>query len=361
MAEPFALDLTDPVALTAQLIDIPSVSGEEKRIADIVWESLSVMPHLHGTRDGDSMILRTELGRDRRVIVAGHLDTVPPNGNQRSRVVEVDGVESVWGRGSVDMKGGVAAAVVLAAELTEPTMDVTWVFYDHEEVATHLSGLGRLVRNHAELLEADMAILGEPTAANIEGGCNGTVRVIGTIKGVAAHSARAWKGDNAIHRAAPVVERIAAFGNPVVPVDGLDYRESMSVVGISAGGAMNVIPDSVRIVVNYRFAPSMTGAEAVARVEQMFDGSGAELVADDIAEGARPGLDSPIVQTFLDAAGDVPVGPKYGWTDVSRFSALGMPALNYGPGDPELAHTDDEAAPIEQITACTDVLRRWLS
>ncbi|MDN5963986.1 MAG: succinyl-diaminopimelate desuccinylase [Actinomyces sp.] len=355
------LDLTDPVALTAQLVDIPSVSGDEGALVDALEEALSAHPHLEVLRDGDAVVARTHLGRDARIVIAGHTDTVPISGNVPSRRESREGVDTLVGRGSVDMKGGVAIAAHLAATLTEPRHDVTWVFYDHEEVAASLNGLGRLCARHPDWLHADLALLGEPTAAQVEGGCNGTLRVIAHFPGVAAHSARAWRGENAIHKTAPVIARIAAFGNPVVTVDGLDYRESLSVVGIRGGGANNVIPDSATMTVNYRFAPSKHGEEAMEVLRQVFEGSDASLEVDDLAEGARPGLDSELVQEFLAAAGDVRVGPKYGWTDVARFSALGIPALNFGPGDPLLAHTVDEHLPVEQITRCAGVLEGWLA
>lgn len=389
-AEP--LDLSDPVRLAAQLVDIPSVSGQESRIADAVERALRACPHLGVDRDGDAVVARTRLGRSRRVVLAGHLDTVPINGNVPGRFetrMEADGgrpTEVLWGRGSVDMLGGVAVLLHAAARLRAPRHDVTWVFYDHEEVAASLNGLGRLAARHPDWLAGDLAILGEPTAGQIEGGCNGTLRVIATFPGVAAHSARSWRGDNAIHRMGPVIDRIAAFGNPVVAVDGLDYRESLSVVGIRGGGAANVIPDSATMTVNYRFAPSTTGERAVDVVRSLLAGSGAALAVDDIAEGARPGLDSPLAQEFVAAAeraarrpaggesnrsrrgrgpnsaeGGIRIGPKDGWTDVARFSALGTPALNYGPGDPLLAHTADEHTPVDQIRRCATTVVDWLT
>ncbi|MGO3795685.1 MAG: succinyl-diaminopimelate desuccinylase [Pauljensenia sp.] len=354
------LDLSDPVTLTGQLVDIPSESGEEASIVGVLEAALAGIAHLEVLRDGNALVARTHLGRDARVVIAGHLDTVPIVDNVPSRREVREGVDTLVGRGSVDMKGGVAIQAHLAATLPAPRHDVTWVFYDHEEVAASLNGLGRLSRHHPDWLLGDLALLGEPTAAQIEGGCNGTLRVIAHFPGVAAHSARAWRGENAIHKAAPVIERIAAFGNPVVTVDGLDYRESFSVVRFEGGRANNVIPDSATMTVNYRFAPAMHGDEAMEVVRGVFEGSDATLEIDDLAEGARPGLDSPLAQEFISAAGDVRVGPKYGWTDVARFSALGVPALNYGPGDPLLAHTVDEHVPVDQITRCSDVLRRWL-
>jgi succinyl-diaminopimelate desuccinylase len=258
------------------------------------------------------------------------------------------------------MKGGCAVMLALAVELTDPVVDVTWVWYDNEEVDSSLNGLGRIARERPELLEADFAILGEPSNGEIEGGCNGTIRIDVTTRGRRAHSARAWMGENAIHAVAPVLERLAAYTPREVEVDGLVYRESLSAVGISGGVAGNVIPDACTVHVNYRFAPNRSGAEALAHLEQLFAGLPVEIMVADLAEGARPGLDAPLAQQFVSAVGGE-ARPKYGWTDVARFSALGIPAVNYGPGDPSLAHADDERVPVEQIERVEAGLRRWLT
>lgn len=354
-----ALDLaaTTP-ELTRQLVDVFSVSGEEAAIADAIEAAMRAQPHLEVTRDGDAVIARTTLGRAQRVVIAGHIDTVPVNGNLPARLDD-DGA-TLWGRGTVDMKGGCAVMLALAAELDAPAVDVTWVWYDNEEVDSSLNGLGRIARERPELLEADFAILGEPSNGEIEGGCNGTIRVDVTTRGRRAHSARAWMGENAIHAVAPVLERLAAYRAEEVEVDGLVYRESLSAVRISGGVAGNVIPDETTVHVNYRFAPSRSGAEALAHLEQLFAGLPVEIAVADLAEGARPGLDAPLAQQFVAAVGGE-ARPKYGWTDVARFSALGIPAVNYGPGDPSLAHADDERVPVEQIERVEAGLRRWLT
>ena len=342
------------VELTRQLCDIESVSGNERGIADAIEAALAGLAHLQVTRDGDALVARTSLGRDRRVAIAGHIDTVPVNANLPVR--EEDGF--LIGRGTADMKGGVAVALKLAVELTEPVVDVTWIFYDHEEVESDLNGLGRLARNHPDLLEADFAILGEPTKALIEGGCNGTARAEIRLRGVRAHSARSWVGHNAIHDAAPVLAILATYQPAEIEVDGLVYREGLNAVGIAGGVAGNVIPDEAVVTMNYRFAPSRSGEDAVAHLREVF--AGYEVVITDLAEGARPGLDAPVAQSFLAAVGGVP-SPKYGWTDVARFSALGIPAVNYGPGDPLKAHADDERVPMAEILECERGLRAWLS
>jgi succinyl-diaminopimelate desuccinylase len=302
-------------------------------------------------------VARTKLGRAERVVIAGHIDTVPVNQNLPTRYERRDGRDYLWGRGTVDMKSGVAVQLKLAAELTDPAVDVTWIWYDHEEVAADLNGLGRLAVHHPELLAGDFAILGEPTNSLVEGGCNGTVRVQLRTSGRRAHSARSWVGHNAIHDAAGILSTLAAYAPREVEVEGLVFREGLNAVGISGGVATNVIPDSCTVEVNYRFAPNRSGAEAVDYLRELF--AGIDLVVDDLSEGARPGLDAPFARQFLDAVGGEPK-PKYGWTDVARFSALGVPAVNFGPGDPLLAHADDERVELAQIEECERGLRAFL-
>ena len=343
--------------LTRALMDIPSESGSEAALADAIESVLVACAHLEVLRDGDAVVARTMLGRAQRVIIAGHIDTVPINANVPSRSDEVNGQPVIWGRGAVDMKAGCAVALKLAVELTEPTVDVTWIFYDHEEVSAELNGLGRLGRTQPQLLEGDFAILGEPSNASIEGGCNGTLRVEVRTVGRRAHSARAWTGENAIHALTPALAVLSGYEAETIVVDGLAYREGLSAVGVRGGVAANVIPDEAVLTVNYRFAPDKSEAEAEAHVRSVF--SGFDVVVVDSAAGARPGLTSAIAAEFVAAVGGEPQ-PKYGWTDVARFSALGIPAVNFGPGDPELAHTDDESVPVAQIETCESVLRAWL-
>jgi len=356
---PVALDLTaSSIELTRQLCDIESVSANEKTIADAIEASLAGLAHLTVTRHGDAVVARTQLGRAKRVVIAGHIDTVPLNDNLPTRFETIDGVDYLWGRGTVDMKAGVAVQLKLAAELVESAYDVTWIWYDHEEVSEALNGLGRLLRESPDLLQGDFAILGEPTRSEIEGGCNGNARVEVRTFGLRAHSARAWVGHNAIHDVAPILTKLAAYEPREVEVDGLVYKEGLNAVGISGGVAGNIIPDEAMVHVNYRFAPSRSGEEAVAFLREFFDGY--EVTVVDLADGARPGLDSPLAQQLVASTG-VPATPKYGWTDVARFSALGIPAVNYGPGDPLKAHADDERVPLTQIEDCERGLRAWLT
>ena len=405
VAEPVVLpDLNgDLGALTLALVSAPSVSGAEAPLADAVQTTLAAHAHLEVLRHGNTVVARTRLGRGERVVVAGHLDTVPISprtDNVPGRIESHENLESlesledlggtgaqdgqggqtvVWGRGSVDMKGGIAVGLQLAATLTAPRRDVTWVFYDNEEVVGERNGLGRALAAHPDWFDADLAILGEPTGAGVEGGCNGTLRLILDVPGRAAHSGRAWRGVNAIHAASTLIERVKAAPVRTVEVDGLAYRESFSVVLIEGGTATNTIPDHCRVTVNYRFAPDLTAEEALARAKRVLAGldpvgeetdpvidagtGRVDVELDDLSPAARPGLDSPMARELIELVRERggAVGPKYGWTDVARFSAAGIPAVNLGPGDPMLCHTDDEHCPVAQIETVAQILRAWLA
>ena len=353
------LDLEgDVVSLLRQLVDVESVSGDEGRITDLVEAALRPYAHLEVVRDQNVVVARTSTGRAERVIIAGHLDTVPIAGNVPSSVTGEGADQLVWGRGACDMKGGVAVQLAVAAAVAKPSRDVTWIFYDNEEVEESRNGLARLAREHPEYLEGSFAVLGEPSNAGIEGGCQGTLRAEITLTGVAAHSARSWKGHNAIHDAGGVLQRLASYQAQQVEVDSLVYREGLNAVAISGGIAGNVIPDRCTVVVNYRFAPDKDAAAAEAHVRDVF--AGHEVTVTDVALGARPGLDVPAAAEFVAAVGGS-VSAKFGWTDVARFSARGVPAVNFGPGDPSKAHADDEFCPAADVVACRDALLRWLS
>ncbi|RCG19492.1 succinyl-diaminopimelate desuccinylase [Streptomyces diacarni] len=354
-----ALDLQqDAARLTARLVDFPSESGTEKALADAVEEALHALPHLRVTRHGNNVVARTGLGRAERVILAGHIDTVPIADNLPSRL---DDEGMLWGCGTSDMKSGVAVQLRIAATVPEPNRDLTFVFYDNEEVAAHLNGLGHIADAHPDWLAGDFAVLLEGSEAEVEGGCQGTLRVHLRTRGVRAHSARGWMGANAIHAAGPVLQRLADYEPRRPLIDGLEYHEGLNAVRVEGGVAGNVIPDLCTVTVNYRYAPDRDEQQALDHVREVFAGCGVEeFEVDDSSPGALPGLSHPAARAFLDAVGGRP-RPKYGWTDVSRFSALGVPAVNYGPGDPKLAHKRDERVDTALITRCEERLRRWLT
>jgi succinyl-diaminopimelate desuccinylase len=348
------LSLTAPVdALAATLVDIPSPSGSEGRLADAVEAALRTLPHLRVERDGDAVVARTFLDRRQRVVFAGHLDTVPVADNLP---VRRDG-DRLYGCGTSDMKAGLAVMLRLAAAVEAPVRDVTYLFYDNEEADAARNGLGRLARGCPEWLAADFAVLMEPTANRAEAGCQGTLRVLVAIPGKRAHSARGWLGENAIHRAGPLLTRLAEYTARRVDIDGCEYREGINAVRIEGGVSGNVIPDRCTLTVNYRFAPDRSEAEALAHVQEVM--APFECVLTDSAPGALPGLEAAAAKAFIAAVGGEVVG-KLGWTDVARFSAQGVPAINFGPGDPGVAHSRDEFAEAPLIAECERLLRGYL-
>jgi len=346
--------LSDPVELTRALVDIESVSGNEKQLADCVEAALRAAPHLQVDRYQQTVMARTGLGRARRVVLAGHLDTVPVAGNLPARVAG----GAIHGCGSSDMKSGVALALHLAVELPAPRHDVTYLFYQAEEVESDRNGLQLVSQAHPDWLAADFAVLLEPTYGVVEAGCQGTLRAVVRVAGIRAHSARAWRGVNAIHSAGQVLARLGGYRPRRVTIDGCEYREGLNAVRITGGVAGNVIPDECEVEVNFRFAPDRSVDAAAEHVREVFAGYGVQVT--DSAPGALPGLTAEPAAELLGVVGGQPAA-KLGWTDVSRFAALGVPALNFGPGDPNLAHTRDERVEIQKIREGASVLRRWLA
>jgi len=349
-----SLDLgVDAVTLTENLVNIESVSGNEQAIADAVEAALRELSHLEVGRFGNTVVARTNQGHDERVVIAGHLDTVPLNDNLPARH---DG-KNLHGLGTCDMKGGCAVALRIAATMPVTNRDITFLFYECEEVEADRNGLKLLGDTHPELLEADFAILMEPSDAVVEAGCQGTMRVDVITRGERAHSARSWKGVNAIHGASDVLAILTNYQARRPVIDGLEYHEGLNAVFISGGVAGNVLPDECRVAVNYRFAPDRSEDEALDHMKEVFDGF--EIEVSDSAPSAMPGLSVPAAAAFIEAVGGV-ANPKFGWTDVARFSELGIPAVNFGPGDPNLAHKQEEFVPLEHIRIVEQQLRTWL-
>ena len=365
--------LQDPVDLTAALVDIESVSHNETAIADAVEVALREVAQadesIEVLRIDNNVIARTHRGLPQCVILAGHLDTVPTADNVPStRGVDAQGRDTLFGCGTVDMKSGDAVylhAFATLAASKELQRDLTLIMYECEEIAAEFNGLRHLSESHPELLAGDVALLGEPSGNVIEAGCQGSIRLRLTAHGTRAHSARAWLGDNAVHKLAPVLSRIAAYEPQTVDIDGLDYREGLNVVWLEAGVATNTVPDEAVLRVNFRFAPNRSADEAMAHFREVLglDELAAEdltVDVEDVSPGALPGLHAAAAKELVAVAGDV-VKPKFGWTDVARFSALGIPAVNFGPGDPAYCHKKDEQIPVECITALWEDLRRYLT
>jgi succinyl-diaminopimelate desuccinylase len=360
------LDLSsDVLALTRALVDAPSVSGSETALADAVEAALRGLGGLEVERVGDAVLARTNLDRPTRVVLAGHLDTVPIADNVPSRLEEATG--RLYGCGTSDMKSGDAVMLRLAAVFgvpgAQPAHDLTFVFYDNEEVESAKNGLGRVARERRGWLYGDLAILLEPTDGEIEAGCQGTLRAVLSTKGRRAHSARSWLGENAIHGLAGALGTLAAYRPREVEIDGCTYREGLNAVGVTGGVAGNVIPDESSLTVNFRYAPDRDEDAAEAHVREVLAGalaSGATLTVVDNAGGALPGLGEPAAAAFVAAVGR-PARAKLGWTDVARFAAFGIPAVNYGPGDPQLAHTREEHVRVERLQPAVDALTAYLS
>ena len=351
----------DLLELCAELVDIPSVSHHEERLADHVEARLREVPWLEVTRVANNVVARTGLGRPHRLVLAGHTDTVPANGNAGARI---EG-DTLWGLGAADMKGGLAVALHLAATVEHPAVDMTYVFYECEEVDSRFNGLRRLLAERPELLAGDAAILGEPTDAVVEAGCQGSLRVAVRLAGARAHTARPWMGRNAIHRLGPLLTRLASYEERRPSIGGCTFREAMQAVGVSAGVAGNVVPDRAELIINHRFAPDRSVAQAVDHVRTVVGGvvddtGEDELEVLDASEPAPPALDHPLLASLVASTGQPPRA-KLGWTDVSFFSAAGIPATNFGPGDPTLAHTAQERVERSSLEAALVCLRRLVT
>ena len=352
--------MVDLLAATAALVDIPSVSGDEAALVAHLETALADASWLELTRVGDNLVARTRLDRAQRLILAGHTDTVPANGNEGARI---DG-DRLAGLGATDMKGGLAVMLELARTVADPAVDLTYVFYAREEVAATKSGLLELVARRPDLLEGDAALLGEPTRSSIEAGCQGSMRVRIVLRGIRAHPARPWMGRNALHRVGPLLAALADEPEREPVIQGCRYHEALQAVRIEGGVAGNVVPDHVELLVNHRFAPDRSPSEAEAHVHSVVapwleDGDEFEVV--DVAGAAAPSLDHPLLATLV-ARNRLAVEAKLGWTDVARFAGLGIPAANFGPGDPTLAHTAGEFVTRSDLDAAfaalDDLVRR---
>lgn len=338
---------------TERLVAVASVSRAEARLADLVEAELRRGGELEVVRVGDNLVARTHRGRPIRLLFAGHLDTVPPAGNELPRR---EG-DVLHGLGSADMKGGLAVMLALAG-LKDTASDCTFVFYAREEVDRAESGLLELQGALPELLMADAAVLLEPTSARVEAGCQGVVKARVVLRGRRAHVARPWTGENAVHRLGPLLERIAAFGDRRPLVGGCRYRESLQAVQVAGGIATNVVPDEATALVVYRFAPDKDEAGALAALEAhlapaLCEADWLEIV--DSAPAAPPALDHPALEALVAASGEPPEA-KLAWTDVAFFAERGVPAANFGPGDPLLAHAPDERVSARELDATYQAL-----
>ena len=340
--------------LTLDLVNISSVSKDEKRIADLIEDALNKLTHLKITRVNNSLVAQTNFGSKQRVVIAGHIDTVPANNNFPGKINDSE----VIGLGSVDMKSGIAVALKLAAEITNSNFDITYLFYESEEIETKFNGLELITKQQKNLLDCDFAILMEPTNGILEVGCQGSLRFEVSTSGKRSHSARWWNGENAIHKTNKILEILNSYKSREPEIDGYKFREGLQAVKINGGIAGNVVPDSVSISINHRFAPDTTIDQATANMKNLFKDFNFHLV--DAANAAPTGLDNPVIKDFVSSIGKN-IAPKFGWTDVARFASAGIPAINFGPGDPNLAHHPDEKVLITQINDVYNSLKNWLT
>ena len=353
--------MTDLLAVTRDLMAVPSLSGQEAALADLVEKTLGGCSWLEVERLGDNVVGRTELGRAQRLVLAGHLDTVPPGANEAPRL---EG-DTLWGVGASDMKGGLAVMLDLSTTVDEPGIDLTWCFYAREEIGREDSGLLELWTQRPDLLAGDAAVLGEPTSALVEAGCQGTMRLRIVLRGVRAHPARPFAGRNAIHRLAPLLQRVVGWPGREVVLDGCTYAEQLQVVSVEGGVAGNVVPDEVHVVLNHRYAPDRRAADAEGFLHELLDPvleveNGDEWDVLDAGDGAPPSLDHPLLRSLVEQTGASPKA-KVGWTDVASFWAHGVPAANFGPGDPLLAHHPDERVTRAQLERAREVLVALIS
>ena len=340
----------------AELIDIPSVTGDEQAICDHVSERLSTnAPHLTLQRVNHSL-LASSAGDGPLVLLAGHLDTVPPQGQPPARI---DGGR-MHGLGASDMKGGVAVMLHLMEE-TDPAWPyrLAAVFYEAEEGKFANNGLEPVLNRFTWLSEAMFGVLLEPSDGEIQAGCNGVMNAKVVFIGKSSHSARPWWGENAISKAGAWLSKMHTRRPDPVNLDGLVFKEVMSVTLARGGLAANIIPPRFEMNLNYRFGPHRTTAEAEEEVRRVCrEADQVEIV--DSAPSGRVVTDHPLVTELAEAAG-VGIGSKQGWTDVARLTARGIPSINFGPGETSQAHTADESMPLDHLALVYDSMKKVFS
>lgn len=351
------MELETLTALLADLVDIPSVTGREDAIAGFVASRLERLGTGECLRSGRAVVWRGPRRDLPLVVLAGHLDTVPAQGNEKARLAG----DRLYGLGASDMKGGLAVMIALLESLDPAALrfDLAAVFYDGEEGPQADDGLGRVLGTMPWLGGAELAVLLEPTDTAVEMGCNGVLNAEVRVSGRSAHAARPWTGVNAVERAAPWLAQIVRFPVTPVRVQGLEFRETLQVTTLAAGRARNMVPDELVVNLNHRFPPDRTTAEAEARVRALVP-TDFEFHVVDRAEPGQVRLDRPWVREFVERTGR-PARGKQGWTDVARFSALGVPALNFGPGLPDVCHVADEYCPTANLPRARDVLAAFLA
>jgi succinyl-diaminopimelate desuccinylase len=348
-------------ARTEALVSIPSESRHEAAILAEIREELP--PSFEVADDQDSVLLALPERRPGAplILLAGHVDTVPFGGSAAPGRRED---ETLYGRGTADMKSGLAVMVEVADALASDgglrsDLDVGLVFFGREELPFTESALVPLFDRRTQIADAALAIVLEPTANRLEIGCLGNLNATAVFEGEAAHTARPWLGRNAIHAAIAALAPVADLPMRDVDVDGMTYREVASVTTIQGGIATNVVPDRATAHVNLRYAPNHTPAEAERRLRELLGHPSATV---EIVGNAPPGPvpDGNPLMERLRSAGDLAVGPKQAWTPVAEFGLAGIDAVNFGPGDPQYAHRDDEQVEVGALVRSYEVLRAFL-
>jgi succinyl-diaminopimelate desuccinylase len=342
------------------LVDIASESRDEAAILAHIRSRLAAIPDLTLAEDRDAVLAALPVRRSDvpLVLLAGHVDTVPLAGAAHPGRREAG---AIVGRGAADMKGALAVMLALAEDgVTGSAADVGYLFFGREEIPITGSALLPALERTPVLRGAALAIVLEPTANELEVGCNGNLSARVTVRGRAAHSARPWLGDNAIHKAIEALGPLADLPIRDVDVDGLVFREVVSVTTIEGGVAGNVVPDHVEARVNFRYAPTVRPEQAEARLRELLGHDRIEL---EIIGNGPPGpvcLDNPLVSA-LRRAGRLAVRPKQAWTPVAEFGMVGVDAVNLGPGDPRYAHTDDERVAVDALVGTYDIVSAFLA
>lgn len=346
--------------LTKDLIQINSVSGNEKQLVDKLENHLKSFSHLKLTRISNTLVAECKKPETAQIILAGHVDTVPPASNETVKIVG----NTLYGLGACDMKGGIAVMIKLAESAKDFNVSTRFIFYESEEVEINKNGLQLLSRRQPELLKADGAILLEPTNSQLELGCQGVLLFNIQVKGVKAHAARPWKGVNSITRAPKIIESVKSFPKKKVMLEGVCYKESLEPVKFNSGSATNVIPDLAEITLSYRFAPDKSAdiaqAEIFSHFKHVLDNSlGDNIVILEARNGAYPASKSGIFKQLFELTSNK-VSAKLGWTDVAFFSENQTVAVNFGPGDPQLAHSPDEKLEKGELEQSYKILTQFL-
>ena len=335
-----------------KLINISSVTGDEVLILDFIEEFLSKNNFSGELIRNDGGIIAIPKNSSQKIALVGHVDTVPLSKTQK---LKFDDIDLISGRGSVDMKGGIS---IILHSLVEENQDIIGVFYTAEEGPYEMNGLGDLMPTILSNKNLEFSIILEPTNCEIELGCLGTLNANIKLKGIAAHSARPWVGENPIYKIGDISKKVSDNEITLLDIEGLEFKQVLSITKVSSGIANNVIPDEAMLNINFRFSPEMTNDDAQNFINNMFSEFG-EIEITSSSEGAMPNIENSNIKNFISSTGLSP-NPKQAWTDIARFYSHGIASVNFGPGDPLLAHTADEHVSKKQLLESYELLMNFL-